>query len=59
MFSDDSLCPAFKNSDDVEIVEILRNETHLSLSEGILIPGHNVRKSAKVMLKVESHSVYV
>ena len=31
MISDDSLCPAFKDSDDIELVKILRNETHLYL----------------------------
>ena len=53
VISDDSLCSAFKNSDDVEIVKTLRNETHISLSEGILVPGHNLRKTRKIMLKVE------
>ena len=29
MIPDDSLCPALKNSDDIEVIKILRNETHL------------------------------
>ncbi len=53
VISDDSLCPAFKHSDNVEIIKILCNETHLSLSEGILIPGYNLRKARKIMLKVK------
>ena len=53
VISDDSLCSTFKNSDDIEIIKILRNEAHLSLSEGILVPGHNLRKSAKIILKVK------
>ena len=53
VISDDSLCSALKNSDDVEIIKILCNETHLSLSKGILVPGHNLRKTRKIMLKVE------
>ena len=28
---DDSLCSAFKDSDDIELIKILRNETHLHL----------------------------
>ena len=39
---DDRLCSTFKNSDDIEIFKILRNETHLSLGEGILVPGHSL-----------------
>ena len=31
VISDDSLCPAFKDSDDIVLVKILRNETHLHL----------------------------
>ena len=31
VISDDSLCPAFKDSDDIELVKILCNETHLHL----------------------------
>ncbi|VJS45910.1 Uncharacterised protein [Streptococcus pneumoniae] len=53
VISDDSLCSAFKNSDNIKIIKILRNETHLSLSEGILIPRHNLRKTRKIMLKVK------
>ena len=49
----DSLCSALKNSDDIELFKILRNETHLSLSEGILVPGHNLRQTRKIMLKTE------
>ena len=40
MITYDSLCSTFKNSDDIEIVKTLRNETHISLSEGILVPRH-------------------
>ena len=53
MISYDSLCSALKNSDDVEFFEILRNKAHLSLSEGILVPGHNLRQTRKIMLKTE------
>ena len=53
VISNDGLCSALKNSDNVEIVKILSNETHLSLSEGTLIPGHNLRKTRKIMLKTE------
>ncbi|SNJ00498.1 Uncharacterised protein [Streptococcus pneumoniae] len=31
VISDDSLCSSLKNSDDIEIVKILRNEAHLHL----------------------------
>ena len=31
MISDDSLCPDFKNSDDIEIVKVLSNKVHLHL----------------------------
>ena len=31
VISDDSLCSAFKSSDDIEFVKILSNETHLHL----------------------------
>ena len=31
VISNDSLCSALKNSDDIEIVKILRNEIHLHL----------------------------
>ena len=53
VISDDSLCSAFKNGDDIEIVKILRNETHLSLDKGILIPRHSLWKPRKIMLKVK------
>ena len=53
MISYDSLCSALKNSDDVEFFEILRNKAHLSLGEGILVPGHNLRQTRKIMLKTE------
>ena len=53
VISDDSLCSPLKNSDDIELFKILRNETHLSLSEGILVPGHNLRQTRKIMLKTE------
>ena len=49
-----SLCSSFKNRDDIELIKVLRNETHLSLSKGILVPEHNLRKSAKVRLKVKA-----
>ena len=38
VISDDSLCSALKNSDNIKIVKIFCNETHLFLSEGILVP---------------------
>ena len=50
---DDSLCSSLKNSDDTEIIKILRNGTHLSLGEGVLIPGHDFRKTRNIMLKVK------
>ena len=53
VISDDSLCPAFKDSDDIEIVKILHNETHLLLSKGVLVPGHNLRQTRKIRLKVK------
>ena len=53
VISDDSLCSAFKDSDDIEVIRILRNKAHFSLSEGRLIPGHNLRKTRKIMLKTE------
>ncbi|VOO49761.1 Uncharacterised protein [Streptococcus pneumoniae] len=53
VISDDSLCSSLKNSDDIEIVKILRNEAHLSLCKSILIPRHNLRKISKITLKVE------
>lgn len=53
VISDDSLCSAFKNSDDIKLVKVLCNETHLSFSEGILVLGHNLRKTRKIMLKTE------
>ncbi len=53
VITNDSLCSTLKNSDDVEIIKILCNKTHLSLSEGILVPGYNLRKTRKIMLKVE------
>ena len=31
VISDDSLCPAFKNGDDIKLVKILRNKAHLHL----------------------------
>ena len=31
VISDDSLCPVFKDSDDIELVKILRNKAHLHL----------------------------
>ncbi|VLC35636.1 Uncharacterised protein [Streptococcus pneumoniae] len=53
VISDDSLCSAFKNSDNIKIIKILRNETHLSLCKSILIPRHNLRKTRKIMFKVK------
>ena len=53
VISDDSLCSTFKNSDDIEVIKILRNETHLSLSKSVLTPGHNLGKARKIMLKTE------
>jgi len=53
MISDDRLCSSLKNSDDIEIVKILRNETHLSLGKGVLIPRHSLLKPRKIMLKVK------
>ena len=31
VISDDSLCSSLKNSDDIELIKILRNEIHLHL----------------------------
>ncbi|VKD48241.1 Uncharacterised protein [Streptococcus pneumoniae] len=53
VISDDSLCSSLKNSDDIEIVKILRNEAHLSICKSILIPRHNLRKTRKIMFKVK------
>ncbi|VMV59428.1 Uncharacterised protein [Streptococcus pneumoniae] len=53
VISDDSLCSSLKNSDDIEIVKILRNEAHLSFCKSILIPRHNLRKTRKIMFKVK------
>ena len=53
VISDDSLCSAFKNSDDVEIIKILCNETHLSLGKGVIILRHSLWKPRKIMLKVK------
>ena len=50
---DDSLCSSFKNSDDIKIIKILSNKTHLSLSKGILVPRHNLREVRKIRLKTE------
>jgi len=38
MISDDGLCSTFQNCDDIEIVKILRNETHLHLSIETVTP---------------------
>ena len=53
VISDDSLCSAFKNSDNVELVKILCNKAHLSLCKGVLVPGHNLREVRKIRLKTE------
>ena len=53
VISDDSLCSTLKNSDNIEIVKILRNETHLSLGKGVLIPRHSLWKMRKISLKTE------
>ncbi|CMW27522.1 Uncharacterised protein [Streptococcus pneumoniae] len=53
VISNDSLCSTLKNSDDIELVKILRNEAHLSLCKSILIPRHNLRKTRKIMFKVK------
>ncbi|VJJ61093.1 Uncharacterised protein [Streptococcus pneumoniae] len=53
VISNDSLCSTLKNSDDIELFKILRNESHLSLCKSILIPRHNLRKTRKVMFKVK------
>ena len=53
MISNNSLCSSLKNNDDIEIVKILRNETHFSLGKGVLIPRHSLWKPRKIMLKVE------
>ena len=53
MISYDSLCSTLKNSDNIELIKILSNETHLSLSEGIFVPGHNLREVRKIRLKTE------
>ena len=44
---------ALKNSDNIELIKMLSNETHLSLGEGTLVPGHNLRKARKIRLKVK------
>ena len=38
VISNDSLCSALKNSDDVEFVKILRNEAHLHLPIATVTP---------------------
>ena len=53
VISDDSLCSAFQNSDNIKIIKILRNEAHLPLGKGVLIPRHNLWKPRKIMLKVK------
>ena len=53
VISDDSLCSPLKNSDDIELFKILRNEAHLSLCKSVLIPRHNLRQTRKIMLKVK------
>ena len=53
VISDDSLCSTFKNSDDIKVIKILRNKAHFSLCKGIFVPGHNLRKVRKIMLKTE------
>ena len=50
VISDGSLCSAFKDSNDIKLVKILGNETHLSLGKGVLVPEHNFWKSDEVML---------
>ena len=50
VISDDSLCSIFKNSDDMKLVKILCNETHLSLGEGAFVPEHNFWKPGEVMI---------
>ena len=56
---DDSLCSALKNSDDIKIVKILRNETHLSLSEAILISRHSLWKARKIMLNTRDLMIFL
>ena len=53
VISDDSLCSAFKDSDDIEVIRVLRNKAYFSLSEGILIPRYNLGKLRKIMFKME------
>ena len=53
VISDDSLCSTFKNSDDIEVIKILRNKAHFSLCKGIFVPGHNLGQTRKIMLKTE------
>ena len=53
LISDDGLCSPLKNSDDIEFIKILRNETHLAFLEAAFIPGHDFRKIDKIMLKVK------
>ena len=50
---DDSLCSSLKNSDDTEIIKILRNETHLAFLEAVFIPAHVFWKEVKVNLELE------
>ena len=53
VISYDSLCPAFKNRDDIELFKILCNKAHLSLGKGIFVPRHDLWKVRKIMLKTE------
>ncbi len=54
VISGDSLCSSFKNSDDIDLVKILRNKTHLSLSKGVLVPKHYLWQMRKIMLKMKA-----
>ena len=51
---DSTSCNSRENHEDhIEVIRILRNKAHFSLSEGILVPGHNLRKARKIMFKME------
>ena len=53
VISDNRLCPTLKVSDDVEILTILCNKTHLSFCKWILVSWHNLWESAKMILRVK------
>ena len=61
VISDDSLYSALKNSENIKLVKVLSNETHLHFPietatplTYLNVPGHNLRHMAKIMLKVKT-----